>query len=121
MQRLVVFLFALVASTSVLIGASADRALAVPIQPVARHSTGGAVSLINCKTGGKNCTTGSRLQTQLQGNLKKGGGEVGGSDIKCQGSVCGTCATDPTNCGDLAVKRNGGTKVMTSGTSKNKQ
>ncbi len=120
MPKLGVFFFALVASTSVLIGASADRALAVSIQPVARHSAGGAVSLINCKTGGKNCTTGSRLQTQLQGNLKKAG-EVGGTDIKCSGSVCGNCATDPTNCGDLAAKRNGGTKVTTSGASKKKQ
>src|SRR5208337_135515 len=46
MRRLGVFFFALVASTSVLIGASADRALAVSIQPVANHSTAGAVSLI---------------------------------------------------------------------------
>ncbi len=53
MPKLGVFFFALVASTSVLIGASADRALAVSIQPVARHSAGGAVSLINCKTGAK--------------------------------------------------------------------
>ncbi len=120
MPRLGVFFFALVASTSVLIGASADRALAVSIQPVAHHSAGGAVSLINCKAGGKNCTTGSRLQIQLQGNLKKAG-EVGGTDIKCTGSVCGNCATDPTNCGDLAAKRNGGTKVTTSGASKKKQ
>ena len=120
MRRLGVFFFALVASTSVLIGASADRALAVSIQPVANHSTVGAVSLVNCKTGGKKCTIGSRQQTQLQGNLKKGG-EVGGTDIKCTGSVCGTCATDPTNCGDLAAKRNGGTKVTTSGASKKKQ
>ena len=110
MARLWVCLFAFVAATGIFLGGSADRALAVSIEPAAHSAPDGFVALINCKTGNKNCETSSGLQKTLQDKLKKGGGEVGGGEQKCQGPTCGNCAADPTNCGDAAAKKNGAKK-----------
>ena len=107
MPRLWVCFFAFVAATGFFLNGGADRALAVSIEPAAHHTPQGIVALVNCKTGNKNCEASSGLQKTLQDKLKKGGGEVGGGDQKCQGPTCGDCAADPTNCGDAAAKKNG--------------
>ena len=121
MPRLWVCLFAFAAATGFFLNGSADRALAVSIESTARHAPASIVTLVNCKTGNKNCETSSGLQNQLQGKLKKGGGEVGGGEQKCQGPTCGNCAADPTNCGDAAAKKNGGSKGTVASTSATKK
>ena len=107
MPRLWVCFFSLAAATLIFLSGSTDRALAVSIESTAHHPPESIVALVNCKTGNKNCETSSGLQNQLQGKLKKGGGEVGGGEQQCKGPTCGNCAADPTNCGDAAAKKNG--------------
>ena len=96
---------ALAVATGLLVLANANCAVAALIEPTG-HASAGIVSLVNCKTGNKNCETSSGLQNQLQNKLKKGGGTVGGGEQQCKGPTCGNCAADPTNCGDAAAKKN---------------